>query len=161
SFANVNGAVFWTARQGAGLPLVLCHGGPGMWDYLGGMADMVEDLVTVHRYDQRGCGRSSGGSSYSLLDAVADLDALRLHVGAGWWIGGGHLLGASLALAFCLEHPDRAVALLYLSGTGIAPGWHAAYRSNRAARLGPAGQRRFEALREQLGQLQGEELAAV
>jgi hypothetical protein len=23
----------WAARSGSGEPLVLCHGGPGLWDY--------------------------------------------------------------------------------------------------------------------------------
>jgi proline iminopeptidase len=54
----VPGATLWTASQGAGIPLVLCHGGPGLSDNLGPIADMVDDIALAHRYDQRGAGRS-------------------------------------------------------------------------------------------------------
>lgn len=60
----VGGAPLWTATSGTSPPLVLAHGGPGMWDYLESVARMVDDLVTVHRYDQRGCGRSPAGPPY-------------------------------------------------------------------------------------------------
>ena len=32
---SVNGVELWTSIQGEGIPLVLCHGGPGGYDYLG------------------------------------------------------------------------------------------------------------------------------
>ena len=31
---SVPDARLWTIRQGSGPPLVLCHGGPGLYDYL-------------------------------------------------------------------------------------------------------------------------------
>ena len=49
----------WTATDGRGQPMVLSHGGPGMWDYLEPLAEMVSDVAEVHRWDQRGCGRST------------------------------------------------------------------------------------------------------
>jgi proline iminopeptidase len=55
-----DGELLWTATVGTEPPPVLCHGGPGLWDDQGPVARMVEDLATVHRYDQRGCGRSCG-----------------------------------------------------------------------------------------------------
>jgi proline iminopeptidase len=69
----VPGASLWTARQGSGPALVLCHGGPGLWDYLAPVARMLDDSSTVYRYDQRACGRSSGGPPYDVATAVADL----------------------------------------------------------------------------------------
>jgi pimeloyl-ACP methyl ester carboxylesterase len=36
----------------------MVHGAPGVPDYLGPVAGIVEDLCLVHRYDQRGTGRS-------------------------------------------------------------------------------------------------------
>jgi proline iminopeptidase len=160
-FVQVGETSIWTAWQGNGPPLVLCHGGPGMWDYLGPVAELIDDLRTVYRYDQRACGRSSGESQYSLARAVADLEELRAHFEIDRWIVGGHSFGASLALAYCLEHPDRAQGLLYISGTGIDPGWHAAYRANRDARLGPEGLRRYAELREQIAQSEGAVKAAA
>jgi pimeloyl-ACP methyl ester carboxylesterase len=47
----------WTDGQPTELPpVLLVHGGPGMWDYLEPVARMLETHTVVHRYDQRGCG---------------------------------------------------------------------------------------------------------
>ena len=73
--------MLWYTTSGAGPPLVLCHGGPGMWDYLGPLAQLVDDRATVVRYDQRGCGRSPGDGPFSIAQSVADLDELRNDLG--------------------------------------------------------------------------------
>ncbi|MBI2942309.1 MAG: alpha/beta hydrolase [Chloroflexi bacterium] len=158
---DVPGASLWTVRQGDGPALVLCHGGPGLWDYLGPVADAVDDLATVYRYDQRACGRSTGDSRYDMAIAIADLEALREHWGVERWVVAGHSFGATLALAYCLTHPSRVSGLIYLSGTGVDSAWHAEYRANRAARLGPEGQRRLSELQARLSLARGEEFAAV
>lgn len=160
-WVEVEGASLWTAGQGSGPAVVLCHGGPGLWDYLGPVAAMINDLATVFRYDQRACGRSIGEPPYDVATAVADLDALRAHWGLTGWIVAGHSWGATLALAYCLRHPARARGLIYLSGTGIDPAWHAEYKANQAARLGQAGQRRLAELKERLARAQGAEWAAL
>ncbi|MDP9359378.1 MAG: alpha/beta hydrolase [Chloroflexota bacterium] len=160
-YVGVSGAELWTSRQGCGPALVLCHGGPGMWDYLGPVAEMVDDLATVYRYDQRGCGRSSGGPPFDVATAVADLEELREHWRLPRWVVAGHSWGATLALAYCLTHPDRATALVYISGTGIDPSWHAEYKANQAVRFGRDGQSRLAELKERLGRAQGPEFAAV
>src|SRR5205807_8215303 len=51
----------WTTTSGHGPPVVLLNGGPGMADDLLAVASALEDRHTVHRYEQRGCGRSDGG----------------------------------------------------------------------------------------------------
>jgi len=154
-------ASLWTIRQGKGPPVVLCHGGPGLWDYLELMADMIDDLVTVYRYDQRACGRSSGGPPFDVASAVADLDTMREHWGLGEWIVAGHSWGATLALAYCLQHPDRARALIYISGTGIDPAWHAEYHANQAALLTPEEQQRLAWLTKQIARAEGVERSAL
>lgn len=114
---------------------MLCHGGPGAYDDLGPAAAMIEDLATVHRYDQRGCGRSRRDLPYDLATYLADLDSLREHWGYDSWIVGGHSWGANLALAYALRYPHRVRGLLYICGTGIDDDWHEPYRANRRARL--------------------------
>jgi proline iminopeptidase len=32
-----DGCSLWTADTGRGTPLVLCHGGPGLWDMFGSL----------------------------------------------------------------------------------------------------------------------------
>ena len=58
-FLEVNGARLWTVVQGVGAPMLLLNGGFGLCDYLGGVAALIEDRVRVHRFEPRGCGRSS------------------------------------------------------------------------------------------------------
>ena len=83
---EVPGATLWTASRGAGTPVVLCHGGPGLSDNLGPVAAMVEDRARVHRYDQRGSGRSHSDGPFDVGRFVADLEAYaRAGVtSAGW-----------------------------------------------------------------------------
>lgn len=158
---NVAGGSLWTVRQGHGPALVCCHGGPGLWDYLGPVAAMLDDLWTVYRYDQRSCGRSTGAPPYDVATAVADLDALREHWGLSQWMVLGHSWGASLALAYGLAHPTRTRALIYLSGTGIDASWHVEYRTNRAALLSYEEQRQLANLRARLSTAQGAEYDKV
>ena len=90
AYVEVPGARLWTASQGVGTPLVLCHGGPGLSDNLGPLAVMIDDIARVHRFDQRGGGRSSTGCPLDVDTLVADLDALRGHWGHERWVVGGH-----------------------------------------------------------------------
>jgi proline iminopeptidase len=132
---QVPGATLWTVSGGAGLPAVLCHGGPGLSDNLGPVAEMVEDLALVHRYDQRGSGRSRSSGPFDVDSFVADLDALRRHWGHDRWLVGGHSWGANLALFYALRHPDRTLGVLYLAGTGLHWVSQEAARRRRRARL--------------------------
>jgi proline iminopeptidase len=122
-----DGAELWTVAEGDGPAMALCQGGPGLWDYLGPVAAMVNDLVRVVRWDQRGCGRSAGGPPYTVARFVDDLDAVRAAYGFEHWIVGGHSWGATLALAYALQHPRRTQAIVYMSGTGIGQAWNRAY----------------------------------
>lgn len=136
-YVEVEGARLWTAREESGPPVVLCHGGPGLWDYMRPVAEMLDDVATVYRYDQRACGRSSGEPPFDVAGAVADLDALREHWGHEQWVVAGHSWGATLALAYALRHPEHTRGLIYMSGTGVDPAWHDEYVANRYACLTP------------------------
>jgi proline iminopeptidase len=158
---GVPGSSLWTVRQGSGPALVCCHGGPGLRDYLEPMAEMVDDLMTVYRYDQRSCGRSTGSPPYDVATAVADLEALREHWGLPQWIVMGHSWGATLALAYCLANPTRVQAMIYLSGIGVDASWRAEFEANRVARIPPEERRRIADLLARLSQVQGAEYDAV
>ncbi len=147
---NANGARLWTALQGRGRPMVLCHGGPGGYDYLGPIAAMVDDVCLVLRYDQRGSGRSEAIPPYTVDVFVEDLESLRTHFGLANWVVGGHSWGAGLALAYATRYPQHTRALVYLSGTGIDPRWHEEYQANRLACLSEAERQEFEDLTRRL-----------
>jgi proline iminopeptidase len=134
-----DGVRLWASASGRGEPLVLCHGGPGLWDMFEDVAAMLGDVATVVRWDQRGCGRSEPCAGPWTTDRfVADLDAVRQHFALERTALLGHSWGAQLALAYALAHPERVSALVYVAGTGIGPvaDWHPAYEANFLARLG-------------------------
>jgi proline iminopeptidase len=137
-FIDANGARLWTATRGHGPAVLLLHGGPGICDYLAALADMLDDVATVHRYEQRGCGRSAAAEPIDIETLVADIEALRTHWGVERWALVGHSWGATLALLCAFAHPERVTKLAYLSGVGITEDWIPEYRRNREARLTPA-----------------------
>lgn len=147
-----DGVRLWARRTGSGPePLVLCHGGPGIWDTLGEVAAGLGDRYTAHRWDQRGCGRSEGRDgdpqAYTLDRAVADLEAVRRGFGLERMVLLGHSWGAYLALRYALEHPARVERLVYVSGVGVGPeeAWRPAFEENFLRALGPR-RRRWEEL---------------
>ena len=152
---QINGVRFWTAIQGAGQPMVLCHGGPGGYDYLSPIADMVSDLCQVIRYDQRGSGRSQPVGPYNVSTFVNDLEGLREHFNFERWIVGGHSWGAGLALAYAVRFPAQTVAVLHIAGTGIDDRWHDEYRENRLNALSEAEREEYQRLRAQRERAEG------
>jgi proline iminopeptidase len=144
-----DGVRLWTARAGHGVPVVCCHGGPGLWDMFGPVADLLSRPATVHRWDQRGCGRSQRAGPYSIARTLADLDAVREAYGLERMTLLGHSFGAQLARLYALDHPERVDGIVYVSGTGIDPHrtWHATYQRLLRQRLG-AHRERWEALKQ-------------
>lgn len=131
-----DGRRLWAMSVGTGDPLIVCHGGPGLWDTFGDAAAMLRDDLRVVRWDQRGCGRSERRGPYSMARSVADLDAVRAHFGFGKAAVLGHSWGAQLALRYTLDHPERVSHLVYVAGTGLGFDWHDEYEKNLADRLG-------------------------
>ncbi|MDX2157080.1 MAG: prolyl aminopeptidase [Hyphomicrobiaceae bacterium] len=98
-----------------GRPVLIVHGGPG-----GGSNPTMRRFHDPSRYriilaDQRGCGRSTPNASLSANTTwhlVADMEALRTHLGIERW----HLLGGSwgstLSLAYAITHPARVASLI-------------------------------------------------
>lgn len=119
-----DGASLWTVVEGEGPAVLLCHGGPGLWDYLGGLSDLLCDEFRVHRWDQRGCGRSGPAADYGIERAVQDVQELHTILGVGEkWVVVGHSWGAYLALLTAVAHPETTGALVYISGNGTPDCW--------------------------------------
>jgi proline iminopeptidase len=131
-----DGVVLWTATGGCGsVPVVLCHGGAGLWDYLQPVAESLSSVAHVHQWEQRGCGRSERVGPYSTTRYLADLEFLRRHFGHERWMAVGHSWGAGLALRYALDHPARVFGVLYVSGTGFGQAWREAYHREADRRL--------------------------
>jgi len=134
---TLNTVKLWTSTQGEGLPLMLCNGGPGYGDYLAPVAAMIDDLVRVHRWEQRGCGRSAAVPPYDHETCMNDLEALRIHFGYERWLIGGHSWGADLALDYATTYPQHVQALIYLAGTGITQDWWPEFEQAQRERTEP------------------------
>lgn len=103
----------------AGSPVVFTHGGPG-----GGTSTAHRQMFDPAAYriilvDQRGCGRSTphvaDGADLSVNTTwhlVADLEALREHLGVDRWLVFGGSWGSTLALVYAQEHPERVRGLV-------------------------------------------------
>ncbi|MGW1718182.1 alpha/beta fold hydrolase [Streptomyces sp. NPDC002156] len=145
SVLTSDGTGLWARRSGRGAePLVLCHGGPGLWDMFEDVTELLGDLASVIRWDQRGCGRSDPSDGpWTTERAVADLDAVRAHFGLERMTLLGHSWGAQLALSYALAHPKRVAVLVYVAGTGIDPvaAWRGPFEENFLARLGEVPER--------------------
>lgn len=145
-YIHANGIRLWTEQQGEYVPLVLCHGGPGACDNLAPVAEMIEDIARVYRYDQRGCGKSDATPPYDLNTYLADLDALRIAWNHERWIVAGHSWGASLALAYALRHTGRIAGLILISTNGLEI-QNVEYERNCEAKLSFADSERLQKLR--------------
>jgi proline iminopeptidase len=131
-----DGCQLWAEQHGHGPPLVLCHGGPGLWDMFDDLTATLADIASV-RWDQRGCGRSERRGPFTVARYMDDLDAVRGQLAGGRMALLGHSWGATLALRYALQHPDRVSHLIYVSGTGIDPHstWRPAFQQSFRQRL--------------------------
>lgn len=133
-----DGCKLWTSDSGSGNPLVMCHGGPGLWDTFAGIAPAVAGSTRVLRWDQRGCGRSGRQGPYTVDRSIADIEAIRSHYDLGKVAVFGHSWGATLALLYALAYPEVVRCLVYVSGTGVDAdfAWSTDYKKNFRGRLG-------------------------
>ena len=148
-----DGASLWTVIEGDGPAVLMCHGGPGLWDYLGGLSGRLRSEFRVHRWDQRGCGRSGPAADYGIERAVQDVQELHAALGVHEkWVVVGHSWGAYLALLTAVAHPETTAALVYISGNGTPnAGVSGAVRSRNsrsAERMTEEAQQRLTDLEE-------------
>lgn len=108
-----------------GKPVVFLHGGPG-----GGTEGKQRRFFDPQAYrivlfDQRGCGKSTPHASLehnTTWDLVADLEALRAHLGVERWQVFGGSWGSTLALAYAQTWPARVTELV-LRGIFLLRKW--------------------------------------
>jgi proline iminopeptidase len=104
---------------------MLIHGGPG-GDHSGfkpSMSRLSEHMQLIY-FDHRGQGRSDPAdpASYNLDENVADMEALRHHLGLGPIVSIGTSYGGMVAMAHAARHPD-AVSHLVLIVTAAHSGF--------------------------------------
>ncbi|HWM34998.1 MAG TPA: alpha/beta fold hydrolase [Pseudolysinimonas sp.] len=121
------GALYWEeSGSPEGTPALYLHGGPGGGLGRGGYRRHFDPArYRVIGLDQRGCGRSEPWAIDALdtLDdnttqtLIADIEALREHLGIDSWLVHGVSWGSTLALAYALAHPARVSAIVVMAVT--------------------------------------------
>ena len=132
SVTDVGSARLFTREIGAGLPVVIVHGGPD-FDHAYFLPEL--DRLAAHArlvyYDQRGRGRSADGvvpGDVTIASDVADLDAVRASIGVDAVAVIGHSWGGLLAMEYAIRHPARVSHFVLMS---TAPASHAGWTSLR------------------------------
>lgn len=99
----------------AGKPAILIHGGPGAGSNPTMPRFHDPQAYRIVVFDQRGCGRSTPHAEImenTTWDLVADIEAIRTHLGIDHWQVFGGSWGSTLALAYAETHPDRVTELV-------------------------------------------------
>ncbi|HEX4986473.1 MAG TPA: prolyl aminopeptidase [Burkholderiales bacterium] len=101
---------FEESGSARGFPVVFVHGGPGSRTQAAHRRFFDPGFYRIVLFDQRGCGRSTPFASLAhntTAHLVADMEALRRHLGIGTWLLFGGSWGSTLALAYAIAHPQR------------------------------------------------------
>jgi proline iminopeptidase len=126
--ATPDGAsIFYRAAGPADAPAaVFLHGGPGYnsYGFERAVGAELERTLRMVYLDQRGCGRSAGGSAELALGmdpTIADLERVRQHLGIEHWTVIGHSFGGLVALAYARAHPDAIDRVVLVETTADGP----------------------------------------
>jgi proline iminopeptidase len=98
-----------------GIPVMFLHGGPGAGATATHRRFFDPTSYRIVVFDQRGAGRSTPLGELtdnSTRHLVADIEALRRHLGIERWVVFGGSWGSTLALNYAVAHRERCRALI-------------------------------------------------
>ena len=119
-------AISWeTCGDPDGKPAVVLHGGPGSGRSTWFRRVFAPYAYRVVLFDQRNCGRSTPHAGEPAIDLarnttadlLADIEALRGHLGIDRWLVLGGSWGSTLALAYAEAHVPRVSEMVLFSVT--------------------------------------------
>jgi len=113
--SEIHDIFFEECGNKSGTCVVVVHGGPG-----GGIDPMYRRFFDPNAYrivlfDQRGCGKSTPFSCLeenTTWDLVEDMEKIRKHLNIERWVVFGGSWGATLSLAYAINHPGPVIALV-------------------------------------------------
>lgn len=150
--APADGVDLYYHTYGDGDPLLVLNGGPGLSsEHFADLARQLAELGPGYRvilFDQRGTGRSPlatvDSTTVTVERMVADVEALREHLGVDEWTVLGHSWGGMYAMLYATAHPDRVRGLVLSSAGGADLSWLAYAGDNIRMRLGPERREIYE-----------------
>jgi proline iminopeptidase len=116
---DIGDTQLYVVERGAGLPLLVLHGGPGLDHHE--FADYLDPLADEHRLllvDQRAQGRSApcDPATWTLERMAADVVALARALDLPRYAVLGHSFGAFVALRWAIDFPDAPGPAIVSSG---------------------------------------------
>jgi len=120
-FADIFDGKLYYEEEGRGVPLVLINGGPGGTHHcFHPHFSQLKNIARIIYYDQRGTGKSSSddtGKTYTVKQAVEDLESLRQTLKIEKWFLLGHSYGGLLAQCYALMYPEHCAGLILVAST--------------------------------------------
>lgn len=98
-----------------GIPVIFIHGGPGAGCEEYHRCFFDPEVYRIILFDQRGSGKSTPHAEleHNTTQAlVADMEAIREHLGISKWILFGGSWGSTLSLVYAETHPERVMGLI-------------------------------------------------
>ncbi len=118
--------MYWECRGNpVGRTVLLVHGGPGSGRSRTAHKAFDHNVFQVVSFDQRGCGDSvpsaaDPGTDMSVNTTehlLADMEALREHMGVQRWLLHGGSWASTLILAYAQRHPQRVEGIILVGVT--------------------------------------------
>ncbi|MCV7228080.1 prolyl aminopeptidase [Mycolicibacterium komossense] len=122
--------MYWECRgNSAGRTVVLVHGGPGSGRSRTAYKAFDHNVFQVASFDQRGCGGSvpsaaDPGTDMSVNTTkhlLADMEALRRHLGVQRWLLYGGSWASTLILAYAQRYPAHVEGIILVGVTMTRP----------------------------------------
>lgn len=116
---EINGVNHFIKKIGKGEPVVVLHGGPGLFhNYLVANFEKLAEKYQIIFYDQRGCGKTDfpkDTTSITIQNFVDDLEAIRVHLKIEKMNLAGHSWGAILAINYAKQFNNNLNKLILIS----------------------------------------------
>ena len=116
---NINGVNHYIKKIGKGEPIIVLHGGPGLFhNYLVLGFEKLAEKYQIIFYDQRGCGKTDfpkDTTSITIQNYVNDLEAIRKHLNIDKLNLAGHSWGAILAIDYAKQFPKHLKKLMLIA----------------------------------------------
>src|SRR3954447_19335812 len=119
SLVDIGDTALYVEERGAGLPLFVLHGGPGLdHTMFGAYLDPLADACRLLLVDQRAQGRSarSDPQTWTLEQMAADVSALAAALGLDRYAVLGHSFGAFVALQHAVDFSGSPAATIVSAG---------------------------------------------